>query len=220
MSKLSAERWALIVPVVWDFISSLYNFKTHSVCFVTAVQAYFLRSNVYSNSDPKMNAEWPRVISISMISFFLNPRVVLSPTTGLQHNTMSSSLRKLRIIAMPLTRPNVSNRILSHINLAKPSRLVYYQFQITTPSSTRLESGDHDSTSSKKKGWLPKEGIAKWATKKVADVWAGFGKTESGWKVCSMLIWLQCDDRWVLSDISWKYIGLESGWWIVWNLKS
>jgi hypothetical protein len=99
--------------------------------------------------------------------------------------TMSGSLRKLRIIAMPLTRPNVSNRILP--NLAKPSRLVYYQFQITTPvqPSTRLASGDHDSTSPKKKGWLPKEGIAKWATNKVADIWAGFGKEKSGWKVCS-----------------------------------
>ena len=101
---------------------------------------------------------------------------------------MSSSLRKLRIIAMPLTRPNVSNQMLPHPNLAKPSRLVYYQFQITTPvqlSSTRLASGDHNSASPKNKGWLPREGIAKWATNKVADIWAGFGKKKSGWKVCS-----------------------------------
>ena len=99
---------------------------------------------------------------------------------------MSSSLRKLRIVALPLTRPNVqvSNRILSHPNLAKPSRLVYYQFQISTPVqllSTRLASD----SSPKKKGWLPEEGIAKWATNKVADIWAGFGKQKSGWKVCS-----------------------------------
>ena len=133
--------------------------------------------------------------------------------------TMSSSLRKLRIIAMPLTRPNVSNRILSHTNLAKPSRLIYYQFQITTPiqpSSTRLENGDNDSTSLR---WLPKEGIANWATNKVADIWAGFGKQKSGWKVCSTHR-LQRDNGWVFSDTSWKYIVLESGWWIVWNLKS
>ena len=136
--------------------------------------------------------------------------------------TMSSSLRKLRIIAMPLTQPNVSNRILSQTNLAKPSRLVYYQFQITTPvqlSSARLENGEQNSTSSEKKGWLPKEGIAKWATNKVADIWAGFGKQKSGWKVCSIHR-LQCDDGWVLSHTSWEYIGLESGWWIVWNLKN
>ena len=111
---------------------------------------------------------------------------------------MSSSLRKLRIIAMPLTRPNVSNRILSHPNFAKPSRLVYYQFEITTPlqPSTLLASGDHDSASPKKKTWLPKEGIAKWATNKVADIWGGFGKKKSGWKVCSIR-WLRRDDGWV-----------------------
>ena len=123
---------------------------------------------------------------------------------------MSSSLRKLRIIAMPLTRPNVSNPsriVVGHSHpLAKPSRLVYYQFQLTkTPvqpssssTSTRLASGDHDSTS-KKKGWLPKEGFAKWTTNKVADVWAGFGKAKSGWKVWFLLHSLNsnANDRYV-----------------------
>ena len=105
---------------------------------------------------------------------------------------MSSSLRKLRIVAIPLTRPNVNNRIVPHPNLAKPSRLVYYQFQITIPvleqlPSSRLASGDHDTTgtSPKKKEWLPREGIAKWTINKAADIWAGFGKKKSGWKVCS-----------------------------------
>ena len=96
---------------------------------------------------------------------------------------MSSSLQMLRIIAMPLTRPNVSTRILSHRNFAKPSRLVYYQFEITTPQSTRLASGGHNSANNK--GWLPKEGIATWATNKVADIWTGFGRQKNGWKVCS-----------------------------------
>jgi len=93
---------------------------------------------------------------------------------------MSSVLRKLRIIAIPLTRPNVS-RTLPHPR-SKPSRLVYYQFQIA--SSIRLPSGDQDSdpTNAKTKGWLPEEGIAKWATNKAADTWAGFGKEKSGWK--------------------------------------
>ena len=117
---------------------------------------------------------------------------------------MSSSLRKLRIIAMPLTRPNVSNRILSQANFAKPSRLVYYQFELTTPvqlSSTRLAIEDHNSTSPKNKGWLPKEGIAKWATNKAADIWAGFGKQKSGWKVRPTHC-LQHDNGRVFSDTS------------------
>ena len=94
---------------------------------------------------------------------------------------MSSLLRKLRIIAIPLTRPNVS-RILPHPK-TKPSRLVYYQFQIALepPPSIRLASVDP--TNAKKKGWLTEEGVAKWATNKAADTWAGFGKEKSGWKV-------------------------------------
>ena len=63
---------------------------------------------------------------------------------------------------------------------------MYYQFQIALepPPLIRLASGDQDSHPTKKKGWLPEEGIAKWATNKAADTWAGFGKEKSGWKVC------------------------------------
>jgi len=101
---------------------------------------------------------------------------------------MSSALRQLRIIAIPLTRPNTTGTVLK----AKPSRLVYYQFQITVPrlkpSSTRLASGDQEnetvSVNTKKTGWwLPEEGIVKWTTHKLADTWAGFGKKKSGWQV-------------------------------------
>lgn len=103
---------------------------------------------------------------------------------------MSGALRKLRIIAVPLTRPR---QILLHpkVVAVKPSRLVYYQFQITVPLlkpplPTRLESGDRDSTNTRKKGWLPEEGIVKWATNKAVETWAGFGKEKTGWKVCSV----------------------------------
>jgi hypothetical protein len=119
---------------------------------------------------------------------------------------MSSVLRKLRIIAIPLTRPNVS-RTLPH-SIAKPSRLVYYQFQIALepPTSIRLASGEKhsDPPNAKKKGWLPEEGVAKWATNKATDTWAGFGKEKSGWKVCSVFFWLKRDDVqmgfWVLAE--------------------
>lgn len=42
----------------------------------------------------------------------------------------------------------------------------------------------------KKKGWLPEEGIVKWATNKAVDTWTGFGKEKSGWKVC-FVYWLE-----------------------------
>jgi hypothetical protein len=135
---------------------------------------------------------------------------------------MSSVLQKLRIIAIPLTRPNVSRTLPNP--KTKPSRLVYYQFQIALepPPSTRLASGDQDSdpTNAKKKGWLPEEGVAKWATNRAADTWAGFAKEKSGWKVCSGY-WLKLDDgRLFFLGFSRKYIALESGWWTVWILKS
>lgn len=96
---------------------------------------------------------------------------------------MSSALRKLRIIALPLTRPNIKP---PHPK-EKPSRLVYYQFQLEVP----VPPGDQDSgpRNAKKKGWLPKEGVVKWASNKAADTWAGYGKEKSGWKVCSVY-WL------------------------------
>ena len=99
---------------------------------------------------------------------------------------MSSALRKLRIITIPLTRPSAGRTLPYH--KPKPSRLVYYQFQLTVPAlkQSRLASGDQDSTNTKKNGWLPEEGIAKWTTNKAADIWAGFGKQKSGWKVCSV----------------------------------
>ena len=84
------------------------------------------------------------------------------------------------------------------------------------PPSIRLASGDQNSdpTNAKKKRWLPEEGVVKWATNKGANIWAGFGKEKSGWKVCS-IYWLKRDDRWVFLGFSRKYIVLESGWWIV-----
>lgn len=97
---------------------------------------------------------------------------------------MSTALNKLRIIAIPLTRPNTS-RTLPHLKV-KPSRLVYYQFQITVPR-LKPPSETASSNTTKKGWWLPEEGVAKWITNKAADMWAGFGKKKSGWQVCSSL---------------------------------
>ena len=115
-------------------------------------------------------------------------------------HTMSSVLQKLRIIAIPLTRPNATRT-----PITTPSRLVYYQFQITVPRPkpppSPLKGGDQESeTDAKKKGWLPEEGIVKWATNKAVDIWAGFGKKKSGWQVRSIerFLLLHCRMRWFL----------------------
>lgn len=90
----------------------------------------------------------------------------------------------MRIIAVPLTRPNA--RIVP-ANGTKLHRLTYYQFQISAkqkPQSTASDKpGAGPSEETEKKGWLPEQGIVNWATGKAADVWSGFGKAEGGWKV-------------------------------------
>jgi len=96
----------------------------------------------------------------------------------------------MRIIAVPLTRPNP--RVVP-TNGTKLSRLTYYQFQISPkkklplPASSSANASDGNigegPTSEEKKGWLPEQGVMNWATKKAADIWSGFGKAEGGWKV-------------------------------------
>jgi hypothetical protein len=93
------------------------------------------------------------------------------------------TLRHLRIISIPLTRPPLLRHPSSN---GRANRiLTYYQFQIT------IRKGDkstEDSTSSEVKGswlsrWRPEGGIAKWVTAKAAETWASFGKANGGWKV-------------------------------------
>jgi len=97
----------------------------------------------------------------------------------------------MRIIAVPLTRPNT--RVLrAATNGTKLNRLTYYQFQISAKQKPLLTASDKKpgvgfSEEAEKKGWLPEQGIVNWATGKAADIWAGFGKAEGGWKVCFIL---------------------------------
>ncbi|KAF5382694.1 hypothetical protein D9615_003077 [Tricholomella constricta] len=86
------------------------------------------------------------------------------------------ALRKLRIIAIPLTRPTLKT-----LPNAPASRiLTYYQFQITSPPKPPGESSDAEGYRSR---WLPEGGIGKWITTKAADTWAGFGNAQGGWKL-------------------------------------
>ena len=140
-------------------------------------------------------------VNLNDCAIFESSLVTVSTRTVLDTFAMSSVLRKLRIIAIPLTRPNVSRTL--PLPKTKPSRLVYYQFQLALdpPPSVASEDKDSDPSNTKKtrKGWLPEEGVAKWATNKAVDTWGGFGKEKSGWKVCICSVyWLKRDDGWVL----------------------
>ncbi|KAF8800102.1 hypothetical protein BYT27DRAFT_7200608 [Phlegmacium glaucopus] len=114
---------------------------------------------------------------------------------------MSSALRKLRIISIPLTRPNASLTLPNSI--AKPSRLVYYQFQITVP---RLVPA---SANTNKNRWLPEEGIAKWTMNRAANIWAGFGRKESGWQPKVYRAGERMVDRMEFEELALKSIDLS-----------
>ncbi|PFH49975.1 hypothetical protein AMATHDRAFT_146422 [Amanita thiersii Skay4041] len=110
-------------------------------------------------------------------------------------------MRRLSIIAIPLTRP------LAH---ARSKRiLTYYQFQISHPPlaippfSTTLQQQQQEKGGWQSGGrgegrkgasggglfarWMPEGGVVRWASAKAAETWAGFGKQEKGWKVCRSL---------------------------------
>ena len=99
--------------------------------------------------------------------------------------------RQLRIIAIPLTRPNL-RRILPHPK-GKLSRQVYFQFQTALDPSTSRPLGvasgyqDSDPMNSKKTALRVELDAAKWVTNKAAHIWAGFAKGKSGWKVMYIL---------------------------------
>ncbi|KAJ7677432.1 mitochondrial K+-H+ exchange-related-domain-containing protein [Mycena rosella] len=84
---------------------------------------------------------------------------------------MASSLRKtwgtMRIVALPLTRAQPPQRIIT-----------YYSFKIVPPPPPPPPPISNDPPPSP--GWLPPEGVAKWATLKVDATWSGWGKAKAG----------------------------------------
>ncbi|KDR83090.1 hypothetical protein GALMADRAFT_88915 [Galerina marginata CBS 339.88] len=127
---------------------------------------------------------------------------------------MLPALRKMRIIAIPLTRPNA--RLPQHTN-AKLNRLTYYQFQISAkkpkkpPSSSTAQTKGKDKEAEEKKGWLPEEGVVNWATQKAADIWAGFGKAEGGWKLKTYQFGEKLVDRMEFEELALKSIDPSLG---------
>ncbi|GLB38163.1 hypothetical protein LshimejAT787_0500280 [Lyophyllum shimeji] len=112
------------------------------------------------------------------------------------------ALRKLRIIAIPLTRP----RIRAPPNASPCSQaLTYYQFQLSPPPVETPESRTPRSR------WKPEGGIAKWVTTKAADVWAGFGKAPGGWKLKVFQIGERLVDRLEFEELALKSIDPSLG---------
>ncbi|KIM41021.1 hypothetical protein M413DRAFT_72320 [Hebeloma cylindrosporum] len=126
---------------------------------------------------------------------------------------MVNPLRKMRIIAVPLTRPNA--RVVPP-NGTKLNRLTYYQFQISAkqkPLSTATDekSGVAHSEETEKRSWLPEQGIVNWATGKAADIWAGFGKAEGGWKLKTYQVGEKLVDRMEFEELALKSIDPSLG---------
>ncbi|KAJ7134839.1 mitochondrial K+-H+ exchange-related-domain-containing protein [Mycena epipterygia] len=80
-----------------------------------------------------------------------------------------ASIRKtwgtMRIVALPLTRAPAPQ---------KPP-ITYYSFKVIPPPPPPSTSQDPPSP-----GWLPQEGVATWAVRKVDATWGGWGKAEAG----------------------------------------
>ncbi|KAF8157853.1 mitochondrial K+-H+ exchange-related-domain-containing protein [Crassisporium funariophilum] len=129
---------------------------------------------------------------------------------------MSSALpglRKMRIIAIPLTRP-VARAVLP--SDAKRSRLTYYQFKIAAPRikpppPTAESGGVEIDAKTEKKGWLPEEGVANWVTNKASHTWAGFGKAEGGWKLKTYQFGERLVDRMDFEELALKSIDPSMG---------
>ncbi|KAJ3514356.1 hypothetical protein NLJ89_g2430 [Agrocybe chaxingu] len=132
----------------------------------------------------------------------------------------------MRIIAVPLTRPRRTNFPVSSstslgsssssqssTNNAKPSRLTYYQFQITAKKKkVKANEGDAQNPEKKeKKGWLPEEGLVNFATQKAANIWAGFGKAEGGWRLKTFQFGERLVDRMEFEELALKSIDPSLG---------
>ncbi|CAA7262776.1 unnamed protein product [Cyclocybe aegerita] len=141
---------------------------------------------------------------------------------------MATALQKMRIIAVPLTRPRrtiipvsssasvgSSSSSRSSTSVVKPSRLTYYQFQITTKKKKTVKAsateGDAHNAEKERKGWLPEEGLVNYATQKAADIWAGFGKAEGGWRLKTFQFGERLMDRMEFEEFALKSIDPSLG---------
>lgn len=72
----------------------------------------------------------------------------------------------MRIVALPLTRAPPPQRIIT-----------YYSFKIVPPPAPAPPKDPQPP------GWLPKEGVVKWASYKLDTMWTGWGEAKTGWRL-------------------------------------
>lgn len=88
-------------------------------------------------------------------------------------STLPKAMRTMRIIALPLSRPNIPpDHGLKPHAIFNPNRmLIFYHFDLSQGNSVKIQ----DQSGIKR--------AVKWASTKAADLWAGFGKAPEGsWK--------------------------------------
>ncbi|KXN81795.1 hypothetical protein AN958_03721 [Leucoagaricus sp. SymC.cos] len=119
------------------------------------------------------------------------------------------SLRKMRIIAVPLTRPKLS----SQMKTDPRQSLIYYQFQFSFPKppSSDISSLMGRSTRARS-GWLPEGGIVNFLQTKAAETWAEFGKADQGsWKLKLYQMGERLVDRMEFEELALKCIDPSLG---------
>ncbi|KAF8073504.1 mitochondrial K+-H+ exchange-related-domain-containing protein [Lyophyllum atratum] len=114
------------------------------------------------------------------------------------------ALRKLRIIAIPLTRPKIK----ASPSTAAARPLTYYQFQISPPTPPTPQPSEGEGSRSR---WIPEGGIVNWVSTKAGDTWAGFGKAEGGWKLKVFQVGERLVDRLEFEELALKGINPALG---------
>lgn len=98
---------------------------------------------------------------------------------------LKESLRKMRIVAIPLTRPRAVPGVVAAANV-NLNRLTYYQFQISGEKEKGKQKETNATTTTGWRAWpsqIREEGLVDWSTQKATDVWTGFGQAPGGWRL-------------------------------------
>ncbi|TFK73650.1 hypothetical protein BDN72DRAFT_869039 [Pluteus cervinus] len=127
-------------------------------------------------------------------------------------------MQQLRIVAVPLTRPNprlyIPSTSANDANAGTGTGtttkvdgkkiLTYYQFQLAKPLAPIPTSEE------KKRGgvlsrWIPEQGVGKWVSNKATNTWAGWGKAkERSWQ-----LWVYRNGEKLVDRIDFEELALK-----------
>ncbi|KAG2009549.1 hypothetical protein CC2G_012468 [Coprinopsis cinerea AmutBmut pab1-1] len=135
----------------------------------------------------------------------------------------TGNVTRARILAVPLVRPKLPSPATSS---SSPSNshpqsehnrnvLTYYQFQLSnSEDGARPEDGAlelKEGKRKKRKGWIPRGGVSSWLQAKAAELWAGFGRAEGGWKLKTFQMGERIMDRLDFEELALKSIDPSMG---------